>query len=691
MAFEAEAQEIIRSVPEEERFPCVFLDPAVYRPWSRIFTGERQKEDGVVDIGPHRHDILEVARSFSHHVLRRAGRVLAHLKYAPSQKDLPAEVLEPHDELEISYIPLALALPRYRRNFWRVLPHAFVPGAMFAPRPAALLAALSIRKGIYCLESIAHAELQLHTWSNLEYPQTWTTSCLALLLEADESLTRIKDDPTSSDTGQATILTEEERKLFKALVGYKMLEMNLEVPLTVQIAWRPERTKVALGPLVTCKICQFPRSVTVMAKNGVCSLCDKDACTCPSEEIHRSQNKNNVLKGHKEISLGTWVECSVTDCRSQYVTYNPERPFKPRCHYCRVAGLTYGSKTQNGPTAPTIECKRCRSRIIWPEEYRSPDIDLTTFRCPGCRSSSYSTIIEAETSLKKFMCENGEGWVLKDPNRKIIHPFTGRSLHQIISETGLSGLNDVVILPSAGQSKSLTHEGKLICNTRSIFEYLRGLVNSRRVELQRCILCGENVKMCDIRTACGRPECYQRVCRSCRDNWYRKNRFGRVIDAAALACPFCKRQPHSAIGTIYFNNLIRNWDTIVEESREWVYGWCDSCGQARRGERRSNDDSHTSQSGYDGWWCQTCEQQAREEEEEERRAQAGQDVHVCNIKEKVREAYLNGETIEEVHSIMYCPIQQPRRMGVVTIWFVQIATHIGVFPVDRVCTEMEEF
>ena len=388
MEYGAEAEEIVRSVPEEERFPFVYLDPALYRPWSGIFTGERLKGDGIVDIGPYRHDILELARSFSHHVLRRAGRALAHLKYAASPEDVPADVPEPLDELEISYIPLALALPRYSRGFWQILPHTFVPGTMFASRPAALLAALSIRKGIHCLESVAYAELQHHTWSNLDYPQMWTTSCLALLLEAGGSFeTRTKDDPNMGGIGQATILTKEERQLFEKLVGYKMLEMNPEVPLTVQIARRPERTKSALGPLVTCKICHFPRSVTVMARNSVCGLCDKDACTCPSEEIHKSQGTNNVRRGHKEVTLATWVECSVTDCRARYVTYNPERPFKPRCHYCRVAGHAYRSSTPDGPTAPTIECVKCHSRIIWLEEYRSTKMDLAAYCCPACHYS----------------------------------------------------------------------------------------------------------------------------------------------------------------------------------------------------------------------------------------------------------------------------------------------------------------
>ncbi|MCJ1332242.1 hypothetical protein MMC10_008934 [Thelotrema lepadinum] len=449
-------EKILRSIPEKDRFPCAFLDPAPLS-WN-FLTDERPMEDGIADIGPYRHHLSDLERSCDHYALKRAGRSLEYLKYVISKEVLAAYSVDS----DYFCIPLALASPKYGGIFWRILPHIFAPGTMFEPRLAALLAALSIRVGIPFLRRIAVEELQKHTWNNLDDPEMWSTGYLALLLEVDESFkTRIRNGSVGCEINKVDILTGEERRLFKALVDYKMLEKNLNIPLTLQIAWHPEKTKYPLGPNITCKICHFPRSVTIMAKNGICGLCDKDACTCPSQKIHESQNRNNVTKGDGYYTKATWVECSLIDCRAQYVTYNPERPFKPRCHYCRVAGCRHGSKTQHGPTAPTIECSKCRSRIIWPEQYRSPKLNTKTYLCPACRYSSYNTIVEIRTTAKSLIRGNGYEWLLRDPSRKIPHPFDGRSIFSIVSAAaGVNDLADVVTLPNC--SASPTYQGKQI-------------------------------------------------------------------------------------------------------------------------------------------------------------------------------------------------------------------------------------
>lgn len=97
-------------------------------------------------------------------------------------------------ETEIPRIPMALASVEHKRRFWRILLHIVVPGTMLSARPAALLAALSIRLGIEPLLEAAEQEMLLwrDRWNNLEIPETWNTSCLGLLLDADEAYRKRK-------------------------------------------------------------------------------------------------------------------------------------------------------------------------------------------------------------------------------------------------------------------------------------------------------------------------------------------------------------------------------------------------------------------------------------------------------------------------------------------------------------------
>ena len=115
--------------------------------------------------------------------------------------------------------------------------------------------------------------------------------------------------------------------------------MNLDTTLTAQIGWTPDKTTAPLGPVVTCKICYLPRSVTVMGSSNICGPCDKGACTCPTPEAHEAQCKANITASDAATTLKLWVECSVRSCRAQYVLYNSQNlNVRPKCHYCRIPG-----------------------------------------------------------------------------------------------------------------------------------------------------------------------------------------------------------------------------------------------------------------------------------------------------------------------------------------------------------------
>ncbi|KAK0640833.1 hypothetical protein B0T16DRAFT_418537 [Cercophora newfieldiana] len=559
-----EILQIIDSVPAAEQYPCVFIDPTL--------RFSQEKEAKLT-----RDELLEISRSCDPRILARLGKVLTRLVYVEGENKLPLH-LKDVSLKRVARIPLALADKKNGRQFWKVLLHCVVPGTMLAGRPAALLAALSVRMGISRLEDVAYQELLgwKNQWRSLDIPETWNASCLGLLLEADEKLRTKK----SAEGGTAReVLSGSDRQLFKTLVEYKLLELNMQTTLTAKISWDPDRARMPIGPVVVCKQCQYPRSVTMMSKDGICGMCvpstyahldDKDKDTVRQQLTH-----GHVSKDDGDTTPATWVECAVTHCRAQYIVYFVEHlNVRPKCHYCRFTK----------EAAPFVECTTCLSRMIWPEEYRPDGFDKATFKCVGC-SEGKTTIIEEETSAEKLVQENrSSDWLLRNTGNKIAQPFSGRSLFYVISKAGLEMFTEAVeVLPQIKEAPELRIRGKLVRNPQELTDYLRSWITSRKVEEGTCSLCFGDFKKRELRRACGRSGCKQEICGDCMRNWYGLNSRGRVINAAALCCPFCRRQPSPKADIprdLRFLGGLR--EAVAESQAGWIYAWCASCGLAKR-------------------------------------------------------------------------------------------------------------
>jgi len=515
-----EITEIIRSVPDDEKYPCVFLDPTLD---FKTTLGDAGAEDGL-GADPTtftRAELLEIGRSCDYRILRRMGRVLTRLTYVASEADLPAHIkAEPEDK--VPRLPLALANAKHKRKFWKVLLHAIIPGTMITARPAALLAALSLRMGILPLQEAADAELlQFSTWNTLDIPETWNTNCLSLVLEADRDYeARVSERSVGRREQDAVVLSDEDRHLFRRLVDYKLLEMNLGTTLTARVGWRPEKTKVSTGPTAVCKICHYPRSVTVMGKDGVCGLCVDEASTFPTPEAHAAFISANVSKDSTSETKLAWVECSRAVCRAQYVVYNTQLlNVRAKCYYCRAAQLG-ADDTKKPSAAPFVECGKCLSRIIWPAEYRPEGFDASTYNCPAC-ASGVATIVDADVTANDLTAENGRDWLLRNDDNKIAQPFSGRSLFHVVSTAGTEDFaNKVAVLPGFSDSPTFTLGGKLLRNPDAILTELRRWVSSGRVQSDTCSMCFDNFKKRELRSACGRKGCQQRICGDCHRGWY---------------------------------------------------------------------------------------------------------------------------------------------------------------------------
>ncbi|KAJ5967732.1 hypothetical protein N7501_003980 [Penicillium viridicatum] len=256
--FTEEITSMINSVPDTEKYPCVFLDPTL---------SFANKKYGAEDGRNRRSELCKLA-DVATPVFFGACEMPDHISSAD----------------HVAKIPFVLASEKYNRQFWKVLLHTIGPGTKLPARSAALLAALSLRMGIVPLIKVAEQEMLAFKYKRNDptIPQTWNLGCLTLLLDADEAHQKQQD--MGLIMTRSRILNPTDRDLFDRLVTYKRLKEKLHTKLTAQVPFTPNRTMASIpstsstilasvGPLVTCRECQYPRSVTIMGTDGKCGLC----------------------------------------------------------------------------------------------------------------------------------------------------------------------------------------------------------------------------------------------------------------------------------------------------------------------------------------------------------------------------------------------------------------------------------
>lgn len=377
-----------------------------------------------------------------------------------------------------------------------------------------------------------------------------------------------------------------------------MLESNLDTILTAQVAWTPEGTSMPVGPVVRCKTCQYPRSVTIMANGGICGLCCFYDENGPMPEDKAAQIPKRVSRDDDERTKITWFECNIQTCRAQYVVYHVEAlNVRPKCHYCRV-----------GKAAPLLECTKCLSRMIWPEEYRSET--PKPFLCMGC-DSGRRTVVEVETTANALREANGDDWLLTNKSNQITSKLgSNRSLYSIASTS--QPLNtfaeNVTILPGMPDEKQLSLRGRVVQNTPDLIRDLRTWIDKRRTEAGECPLCFRSFRKSDLLPACGRSGCKQMVCTSCLSNWYGINAPGRIINTKALHCSFCIRAPTARTMARHSQGVhaVGNLKDAVAHAGEWIYAWCKDCGHAKQFMERVCAQAVPME--ISDWECEDCEE-----------------------------------------------------------------------------------
>jgi hypothetical protein len=613
----ADILEALEAVPEDQRFPCVFLDPTIE------FQQAREKHEEVEDddeeakeanrpiTALRRDELLDIGRSCDGRILRRLGKVLTQLTYVESAADLPTHVVAVTNA-EVPKIPVVLASQEHGWKFWKMLLHTVLPGTLLSARPAAVLAALAIRMGLQPLFKLASAMMLFwrDKWNNAQVPETWNSSCLGLLLAADTEYRKQTEASTGAITGKNDgLLLDADRELFTQLVAYKLAEANLLTTLSAKIGWSPTKTQMPVGPLVTCRSCNYPRSVTMMAEKmgGKCGLCVADDWT--DAEHKRRATHAHVAKESTEGSEIWWVECATRTCRAQYVCYNPgDLNVRPKCWYCRIQKELPEKKRSEDP-APTLECQKCLSKIIWPQEWRTAA--PSPFNCVACLNS-LETIVAVDTNATELIRENGHNWLIQDMGQVLKEPFKRSLFHTVTTIGPKAFLDNIRVLPTLDPEPALSLHAKRIRNQKELKADLASWIQRRAIEKTACSLCFSEHPNARLLPACRRRGCHQRICHGCLHGWYGLNHAGSIINVAALFCPFCRRAPSAPTIAAYGMGIhaVGDLKQAVEERGQWIHAWCYDCGKARRLMER--ECAQGAPATVQHWKCEECSANALE-------------------------------------------------------------------------------
>lgn len=116
-----------------------------------------------------------------------------------------------------------------------------MPGTLYPPRAATLTAIVSLITAVPFLKESATAFVATTkgTWIDLEIPENISFDCARFLLSAPAGL----------------VLTKREKQVYEAMRRYKLIELNLDAPVTVNVPWTPKKTRGAGDVKVQCRKC----------------------------------------------------------------------------------------------------------------------------------------------------------------------------------------------------------------------------------------------------------------------------------------------------------------------------------------------------------------------------------------------------------------------------------------------------
>ncbi|KAJ6503750.1 hypothetical protein C8R45DRAFT_1060395 [Mycena sanguinolenta] len=490
------------------------------------------------DVRLTRTELLEVSRSCYAGVLKKIAAIFSHLKLVE-----PGVILGP---LQRS-IPLTLP----PRDFFRIIPHLIVPGTLYSVRAATLTAVISLITGVPFLKESAIALLTpvKGKWLDMQVPENISFDCARFLVSAPEGV----------------VLTAKEKRVYRAMRRYKLIELNLDAPLAVNVPWTPRKTRGVGDVKVQCKKCLISRSITIMSHvhGDLCGICVTG---------HVSPAKVPSRYPQVDEAESCWVECSAKTCRAQYVVEEVTAlKRRPRCYYCR-----------SGIPCPWLECTVCSNRIIVPLLFRTA-ADRKRYTCPACTNPEWAgkSIVADESSARALIAQNGVEW-LGFTQKNI---FDGRSAFKLMQSLG----DSVFVGTASNPHATLLLNNKRVQDTAAVITQVENRVGRGEVVLSICALCFEDTPSTKLVPACGRSGCAQLVDESCLREWYAQNAPGKLLNMMQFKCPFCRRKPTIKTLTRYNREAVVLGDLqgAMDDAR-FFYAWCMHCASAKRAYERSS-------------------------------------------------------------------------------------------------------
>ncbi|KAF8205290.1 hypothetical protein K438DRAFT_1964368 [Mycena galopus ATCC 62051] len=516
------------------------------------------------DVHLTRTELLEVSKNCNARVLKKIARIFTHLKRTTTNQPQLVErgvTLAPHQR------SIPLALPPL--TFYRLLPHLIVGGTLYPPRAATITAIIALLTAVPFLKDSATAVLATAKgkWLNLEVSENISFDCARLLLSAPEGV----------------VLTGREKRVYEAMRRYKLIELNLDAPVEVLVPFTPKKTRGPGDVKVECGRCGIRRSVTIMCHDRA-SLCGQCASDGPLFSAHAIREKYPGV----EEAESCWVECSIMDCRAQYVVEDvPALKIRPRCHYCR-----------NKIPCPWVECSVCTNRVIVPPMYRTAGEKYT---CPGCTNATWAgkSIAAEETTIRMLNTENGVEWLGFSDSKNILEKKSAFKLMQAFGA-------DVFGRTPSNLAPRLLLGQKVLRDTARTLHQIETWVGNGKVALASCALCFEEMPTDKLVAPCGRTGCTQRVDDACLHEWYGQNEPGKLLNMMQFTCPFCRRKPTIKTLTRYNKRaaVLCGLQAAMED-RRFLYAWCIDCGCAKQAFERTAC-SEEGVPPITGFKCENC-------------------------------------------------------------------------------------
>ncbi|KAF8207104.1 hypothetical protein K438DRAFT_1713974 [Mycena galopus ATCC 62051] len=492
------------------------------------------------DVRLTRTELLEVSRSCYAGVIKKLANVFTHLK-----------LVEP----EITLAPLQRSIPLTLppRDFFRILPHLIVPGTLYPARAATITAIVALVTAVPFLQESATALLSTAKgkWLDMSVPENISFDCARFLLSAPEGV----------------VLTKREKQVYEAMRRYKLIELNLDAPLVVNVPWTPDKTRGAGDVKVQCTKCLMRRSITIMSheRGGVCGIFMKG----PLSATRVAWIAVRYPGVDEEESC--WVECSGKTCRAQYVVEDVAAlKRRPRCYYCR-----------KGIPCPWLECSLCSNRIIVPPIYRTTN-DRKGYTCPACNNPQWAgqSVVADETTTRTLVAQNGVEWLGLSNN----NIFDGKSAFKLMQAFG----ENVFAHAPTTKSPDIFLHNKRLRDTSKIISQIKSRVGRGEVVLSACALCFHEVPSTKLVPACGRTGCSQLVDEDCLREWYGQNEPGKLLNMMQFTCPFCRRKPTVKTLERYNSRAVALGGLqAAMDDRRFFYAWCMDCGFAKKAFERT--------------------------------------------------------------------------------------------------------